>query len=157
MQAIQEDLQNKTVLVSIRTVQFSWKAAKAIARMIKNRGQGVKHGKQSLRQLSSQNRGITNIDISKENLKGFERIARKYSVDFALKRDSTLDPPKWYLFFKAQDADLLTAALNEFARKVIKKSKDKPSVAADLSKYADLAKSAVAARTRNKEQSGPEL
>jgi len=56
-----------------------------------------------------------------------------------------------------QDADLLTAALNEFARKVIKKSKDKPSVAADLSKYADLAKSAVAARTRNKEQGGPEL
>jgi len=98
VQAIQEDLQNKTVLVSIRTVQFSWKAAKAIARMIKNRGQGVKHGKQSLRQLSSQNRGITNIDISKENLKGFERIARKYSVDFALKNDSTFDPPKWYLF-----------------------------------------------------------
>ena len=154
---IQEDLQNKTVLVSIRTVQFSWRAAKAIARLIKNRGQGVKHGKQSLRQLNLQNRGLTNIDISKENLKGFERIAKKYGIDFALKKDSTLDPPKWYLFFKAQDADVLIAALNEFARKTIKKSKDKPSVAAELTKYVELAKNAVASKTRNKEHGGPEL
>ena len=143
-------------MVSIRTAQFSWRAAKSIAKLIKNRGNGIKHGKQSLRQLSAQNRGLTNIDISKENLKGFTRIARKYGVDFAIKKDATLDPPKWYLFFKAQDADLLTAALNEFARKIIKKSKDKPSVAADLSKYAEMARGA-ASRIRNKEMGEREI
>jgi hypothetical protein len=144
-------------MVSWTAAKFSFKGAKDAAVWFINRRNRVKHGKQSLRRLNLQNRGLANIDISKKNLKGFKRIARKYGVDFALRKDSTLDPPKWCLFFKAQDADLLTAALSEFTRKLIKKSKDKPSAAADLAKYAELAKTNVIAKIKNKGLSGPEL
>ena len=46
----------------------------------------VPHGKQSVRQLARQNQGMTNIEIDDPDIHAFERIARKYGVDFAVKR-----------------------------------------------------------------------
>ena len=41
---------------------------------------------------------LGNIDISKTDLKGFEKVARKYGIDYAIRKDSSVDPPH-YLFF----------------------------------------------------------
>lgn len=46
----------------------------------------TRHGKQTVGQLMEQNTGLTNIEITDQNIKSFERIARKYNIDFALKR-----------------------------------------------------------------------
>ena len=120
------------------------------------RGRKIKHGKQSMKQLARQNRGMTNIEITDDNIKGFERFARKYGVDFALKKDGTQHPPTWYVFFKAQDADAINAAFKEFTTKMMKRSKGAPSVVADLGKFKELVKNAVLNAVKNKERSGLE-
>ena len=80
-------------------------------------GDGLKHGRQSMKSLMSQNTGISNIEITDENIRSFERVARKYHIDFALKKDKTMDPPRYLVFFKGRDADVMTAAFKEYAQK----------------------------------------
>jgi len=49
----------------------------------------VYKGKQSMEKLKEQNCELSNIEITDGNIKSFERVARKYGVDFALKKDTT--------------------------------------------------------------------
>lgn len=70
-------------------------------------GDVVKHGKQFIAKLMEQNTGLTNLEITVGNIKDFEKTARKYNIDFALKRDTSIDPPKYFVFFKARDVDVI--------------------------------------------------
>lgn len=70
--------------------------------------------------------GVANIEITDKNIKDFERIARKYGVDFALKKDKTGEVPKYLVFFKARDADALTAAFKEYTAKSDRKRNARP-------------------------------
>ena len=80
-----------------------------------------------------QNQGVSNIEITDSNIKSFERVARKYGVDFAVKKDRSVSPPKYLVFFKGRDADALTAAFREYTAKEVKRaSQDKPSVLEQL-------------------------
>lgn len=85
------------------------------------------HGKQTIDQLMRQNTGLTNIEVTDQNIKSFERVAKKYNIDFALKKDKAADPPRYLVFFKARDVDVMTAAFKEFSAKELDKSK-KPSI-----------------------------
>lgn len=90
-------------------------------------------GKQTVKQLIGQNQGVSNIEITDSNIKSFERVARKYGVDFAVKKDRSVSPPKYLVFFKGRDADALTAAFREYTAKEVKRaSQDKPSVLEQL-------------------------
>ena len=75
----------------------------------------IYRGRQSLKQLASQNAGLANIEISDKNIKAFSRVAEKYHVDFALKKDTAAEQPRYLVFFKSRDADAITAAFQEFA------------------------------------------
>ena len=75
-----------------------------------------------MKQLIWQNQGVSNIEITDSNIKSFERVARKYGVDFALKKDKSGDIPKYLVFFKARDADALTAAFREYTAKEVKRA-----------------------------------
>lgn len=107
-------------------------------------------GKQSVKQLVGQDQGVTNIEITDKNIKGFERIARKYGVDFALKKDKTGEIPKYLVFFKARDADALTAAFKEFTAKTDRK-KERPSVLQKLHKFKELLASIDTPKVHKKE------
>ncbi len=61
----------------------------------------VPHGKQTVKQLVGQNQGISNIEITDPSIKEFEKIARKYGVDYAVKKDRSSSPPKYLIFSKA--------------------------------------------------------
>ena len=84
-------------------------------------------GKQSMDKLMKQNVQLSNIEITDGNIKSFERVAKKYSIDFSLKKDVNADPPRYYVFFKARDADVMTAAFKEYTGQSLIKDK-KPSV-----------------------------
>ena len=43
------------------------------------------------------------------NIKDFDRVARKYGIDYAVKKDTTEEIPKYLVFFKARDGDALNA------------------------------------------------
>ena len=108
------------------------------------------HGKQTVKQLIGQNQGISNIEITDPSIKEFEKIARKYGVDYAVKKDRSCSPPKYLIFFKARDADALTAAFSEYTQKKVRNA-SRPSVLEKLNHFKELIKNAVVDRTRRKE------
>ena len=75
-------------------------------------------------------------------------IAKKYGVDYAIKKDRSVSPPKYLVFFKARDADALTAAFNEYSVKQMNRSQ-KPSVLKQLSRFKELA-AGIPAKVRQK-------
>jgi len=109
----------------------------------------VKHGKQTVKELVGQGKGVTNIEVTDSNIKVFERVANKYGVDFAVKRDASQLPPKFLVFFKAPDTDAITAAFREFTAKTIKRE-NKPSILAQLRKFQELLQSAAQKGERQK-------
>ena len=106
---MQEEVENRTVNLAISTTKLT---ARSIVRLglkgiayIKRKSQeaALKNekptGKQTIQKLIGQNQGVTNIDISKTDLKGFEKYARKYGVDYAITKDklNRLENRKKYL------------------------------------------------------------
>ena len=63
------------------------------------------HGKQTIKQLIAQGAQLTNIQITDQNIKSFDRVARKYGIDYSLKKDSHVEPPLYLVFFKSKDVD----------------------------------------------------
>ena len=59
------------------------------------------HGKRSLRELQSGGAQLTNVEITDDNMKSFEKYAREYGIDYSLKVNRLTDPPHWYIFFRA--------------------------------------------------------
>ena len=109
-------------------------------------------GKQTVSQLTRQGQGVVNIEISNDNIKAFEHTARKYGVDFAVKKDLTETPPKWLVFFKGRDADAITAAFKEFSAGQLSKKAEKPSVLENLKNLMDKVRNQVLDITKNKDR-----
>lgn len=121
---MQEEVEMRTVTMAFHASKFSGRVMKnGIAKLLHAmHGQlTVPHGKQSVRQLARQNQGMTNIEIDDPDIHAFERIARKYGVDFAVKRAKS-DETKYLVFFKARDADALTAAFQEYTDRRVRQA-----------------------------------
>lgn len=162
---MQEEIENRTVNLAISTTKLTARgiirlAAKGLAYIKrKSREAALKNekpdGRQTIQQLIGQNQGVTNIDISQTDLKGFEKYARQYGVDYAITKDKSVFPPKYLVFFKARDADAMTAAFNAYSAEVLAKSK-RPSTLSKLHKLLDAVKSIptkVTSRDKQREQS----
>lgn len=162
---MQEEIENRTVNLAISTTKLTARgiirlAAKGLAYIKrKSREAALKNekpdGRQTIQQLIGQNQGVTNIDISQTDLKGFEKYAHKYGVDYAITKDKSVFPPKYLVFFKARDADAMTAAFNAYSAEVLAKSK-RPSTLSKLHKLIDAVKSIptkVTSRDKQREQS----
>ncbi len=87
------------------------------------KGQAAYRGKQSMRKLRLQGRELSSIEITDGNIRSFEKYARKYDVDYCLKKDKSSIPPRCYVFFKAKDVDAVTAAFKEYTGHQLKKEK----------------------------------
>ena len=100
-----------------------------------------------------QSAGVSNIEITDGNIKAFESTAKKYGIDYALKKDATEQPPRYLVFFKGRDADVLTAAFKEFSAKKLTQEQ-RPSIRKALAAFRDKAKQLNASRqkVKNKEQ-----
>ena len=85
-----------------------------------------------------QNTGVSNIEITADNIKAFEHTAKKYGIDFALKKDVSEVPPRYLVFFKGRDADVLMSAFKEFSAKKLTQDK-KPSIRKVLSDFKEKA------------------
>ena len=162
---MQEEIENRTVNLAISTTKLTARgiirlAAKGLAYIKrKSREAALKNekpdGRQTIQQLIGQNQGVTNIDISQTDLKGFEKYARKYGVDYAITKDKSVFPPKYLVFSKARDADAMTAAFNAYSAEVLAKSK-RPSTLSKLHKLIDAVKSIptkVTSRDKQREHS----
>lgn len=109
-----------------------------------------KHGKQSVKSLVRQGAGVQSIEITDKNIKSFERVARKYGIDFALKKDSVQG--RYIVFFKARDADALNAAFSEYTAKTLNRQKEKPSLKKMLDHFKQMVKEMAVGREKNRDR-----
>ena len=158
---MQEEVTPKTIALAISTTKMtSAVLAKALRKLLeeqKNKSHQLPKGKQTLKNLMKQNTAISNLEITNDNIKAFSSTAKKYGLDFSLKKDSSTDPPRYLVFFKGRDADVMTAAFQEFTAKRLSQEK-KPSIRKLLSSMKELTKqkSKVLDRSRQKDR-GVEL
>ena len=141
-----EQLNDKTVALAIRGTKATGRMlAKTMQAFLKKaREPTYKHGKQSLKSLTKQGASLADMEITGENIGSFKRIARKYNVDFNLKRDNAAIPPKCIVFFKAKDGKAIESAFSEYSKAILK-YKEKPSMLKRLEKFRELAKSILPA------------
>ena len=87
---MQEQVTQKTMALSIKTAKISGTALQAAMRqflkMYRKQRDTPKHGKQTLKQLMRHGTGVSNIEITDANIKAFSQTAKKYGIDFALKK-----------------------------------------------------------------------
>ena len=153
MNALQEEITQKTLALCVEaskmTAQLLQQAMKKVlADMEKHKkNPPLRHGKQTLRQLMKHNTGVSNIEITDQNIRAFSATAKKYGIDFALKKDTSGEIPRYLVFFKGRDADVITAAFREFSAKNLEKEK-KPSIRKEL----DQGKQQAKAQHRQREK-----
>ena len=87
----------------------------------------------------------SHIEITDQNIRAFSSTAKKYGLDFALKKDTSEERPRYLVFFKGRDADVITAAFREFSAKNLSREKA-PSIRRKLEKAQEQSK------TQHKEQ-----
>ena len=107
------------------------------------------HGKMTVRQLAAQDRGMQSIEVTDKNIGSFNRVARKYGIDFAPFKVKGED--KYLVFFKAPDTDAMTAAFTEYTQKQVRQA-SRPSMLAKLQQFQEQMKNIVHDRTRRKER-----
>ena len=159
---MQEEVNEKTISLCIKggkiTAQILKVALiKLLAEMDKKKQQAKgeksqckKTGRQSIKSLQKSGAQITNIVVTDNNIKSFDRVARKWNVDYAFYKTGS---DNYLLFFKAGQADAMTACFSEYSRKVLNKSKSsRIPIREQLKQAADqLAKEKPRKRERVKE------
>ena len=87
------------------------------------KSQCKKTGRQSIKSLQKSGAQITNIVVTDNNIKSFDRVARKYGIDYSLKKVEQEGKTEYLVFFKAKDVDVMTAAFKEYTSETLKKQK----------------------------------
>ena len=107
------------------------------------------HGRQSVKKLMAHGAATNSIELSGDT-KAFDRVARKWNVDYAFYKTG---PDKYLLFFKAGQADAITACFERYSRRLLEQSKSsRIPIREQLKQAADqLAKEKPRKRERVKE------
>ena len=129
---MQEEVENRTLTLVVSGTKFTGRLMKAaITKYLAHRKEKklqkqksrdtpvIPHGKQTVKQLIGQNQGVSNIEITDPSIKEFEKIARKYGVDYAVRKTKDT-PPKYVVFFKSKDQDSMESAFKEFTAKKVR-------------------------------------
>ena len=114
-----------------------------------HRAKQTPHGKQTVKKLMAHGTSTNSLELSGDT-KFFDRVARKWNVDYAFYKAG---PDKYLLFFKSGQADAITACFSEYSKKVLNKSKSRRTpIREQLKQGADqLAKDKSHKRERVKE------
>lgn len=153
---MQEEVTGKTVALIVDGAKMSEQVfEKAVKKFLeevqKSRQPKIYRGKQTLKQLAGQNAGLANIEISDRNIKAFTHVAKKYHVDFALKKDTAAEQPRYLVFFKSRDADAITAAFQEFASRRMGRE-ERPSIRERLNQAREQTEQKAEHRTVDREK-----
>lgn len=99
----------------------------------------LKHGEQPISKLTKHGSKLESIEITDQNIKAFERIAKRYSIDFSLEKDRFSKEPVHYVFFKSHDVEIMQRALIEYAH--LKLHEREKAAAPEQAPEPDLAQS----------------
>ena len=127
---MQEEVTQKSVALVIRTGRMTADALrKAILEYIRHRIQNrmPPTGKTTVRRLLRKTQGASTISVDAGCIREFERTAKKYGVQYAIKKDKSESPPKYVVFFKAGDTDVIHQAFKEFVG-INERKRERPSL-----------------------------
>jgi hypothetical protein len=140
---MQEDVERRTVAISVSAAKLTGRTLAKAVKMIcdkmqeEHRAGQTPHGKQSLKKLMNHGVATNSLPLDGDT-KLFDRIARKYNVDYAFHK---VGKGKYLLFFKAGQADAITACFSKYSKFVLEKGVKRPSILAQLKKALDYIKS----------------
>lgn len=155
---MQEEIEQRTVSVTIQAAKLSGRVLKAAIaaalRKMEQERNTPKVGRNTMKRLAGRDGGMNTIEVS-GRIRSFERYARKHQVRYHIEKEVGVDPPRWTVYFKANQADALTAAFKEYTKKDLSRE-SRPSMLAKLHKFRELAQAFGKDRVKNKEHGGPE-
>jgi len=151
---MQEDIERRSVAVTVQAGKLTAKViARALAAVLRKiqkehrKGQ-TPQGKQSVKKLMNHGAATSTIPLDGET-KLFDRVARKYNVDYAFHKTG---PGKYLLFFKAGQADAITACFAEYTKLVMNRAKNtRPSILKQLKDFAERSRSKPQQREKVRE------
>ena len=120
---IDEEISRSTIAISVRASKLTARGlAYALGEAAKKiRKSQAPQGKQTVKQLLRQVGETSAIDLP-GRAKDFDRVARRWGVDYAIKR---VEKGKYLLFFKAKQADAITGCFSEYSRRMMSRSRDR--------------------------------
>lgn len=155
---MQEELEQRTVSVTVQAAKLSGRVLKAAIaaalRKMEQERNTPKVGRNTMKRLAGRDGGMNTIEVS-GRIRSFERYARKHQVRYHIEKEVGVDPPRWTVYFKANQADALTAAFKEYTKKDLSRE-SRPSMLAKLHKFRELAQALGKDRVKTKEHGGPE-
>lgn len=155
---MQEELEQRTVSVTVQAAKLSGRVLKAAIaaalRKMEQERNTPKVRRNTMKRLAGRDGGMNTIEVS-GRIRSFERYARKHQVRYHIEKEVGVDPPRWTVYFKANQADALTAAFKEYTKKDLSRE-SRPSMLAKLHKFKELAQALGKDRVKNKEHGGPE-
>ena len=69
---------------------------------------------------------LENLEVSDKSMLGFETIARKYGIEYGLKKNEGSIPPTWDVYFMAKDRATMTQAFRDFTNQQLTHTKETP-------------------------------
>ena len=112
---MQEELERKSISVTVQATKLTGRVMKAAIaatlRKIEKERNTPKVGRNSMRRLTAQTPDAHKIEVE-ERIRSFERYAKKYRVHYHVEKDASVSPPKWTVYFKANQADAINLILN---------------------------------------------
>lgn len=150
---MQEEVNERTVSLSIKTAKLTGRVLasvlqKWLADYKKAHADGLTpQGRQSVKKLMGHEGAKNSIQL-KGAPRQFDRVARKFNVDYAFYKTG---PKDYLLFFKAGQADAITAAFSEYTKRTLNKGKEKPSILGTLRRLVTLTKERQPERQRTRE------
>ena len=146
---MQEEVDQKTIALAVKTGKLTAQVLQAAIRKYlaaRQKGTGkAHHGQQSLRQLKKDGSALSNIEITDANIGLFKPCAKKYDIDFTLRKDRTTHPPRYIVIFKSKQVDNLEQAFKEFTAKKLKQQ-ERPSIRKTLAVLKEKAAASRAIR-----------
>lgn len=151
---MQEDIERRAIAVTVTASKLTAKVlAKALAAVLRkiqkeHRKAQTPQGKHSVKKLMNHRVATNALPLDGET-RLFDRVARKYNVDYAFHKTG---PRKYLLFFKAGQADAITAAFSEYTKLVLRRGKRKrPSILQQLKQFGEKARSRPREQERKRE------
>ena len=147
---IDEEISRSTIAISVRASKLTARGlAYALGEAAKKiRKSQAPQGKQTVKQLLRHGGEASAIDLP-GRAKDFDRVARRWGVDYAIKR---VEKGKYLLFFKAKQADAITGCFSEYSRRMMNRGRDRRvSLREQLKRAQELVRDQLRQKERTKE------
>ena len=101
-----------------------------------------------MKELVGQDAGVNTAELADDtDIRAFNRVARKYGVDYAVRKVEKDGKPQFLIFFKGRDSGAIEAAMSEYMQNWRQKGKEeKPSIRKMIAAFREM----IAANDKNR-------